>query len=377
MQSTSDAAADLLAELRRADDAMEDARSKVEEVGEDALRELAEAHEEFTKLLARYRERATGTGDFRAYVEFEQEVSAFVEGLPEDLPERAAFEAAGDALQKRRLSESDFDRAHELLEPAENLIDRLDERREARNRYRSARQRVAGKRRELDEEIATLKRVRKLGQADLDAPVERLREPITAYDEAVAEAFETFKQEASAREVLDLVETTQWYPLVEFRRPPEDLREYVAESVAGEEPIPQLLEYADYSRSKLSHYVEDAMALKRAVATQQTYLRRLDAEPLTVGWPPPAASALRLRTREYESVVRRFAPESVAETLRTVRRLPVETDYERLRDAAVAREELSEAERGMIARGEVEGELTALRERRDELGEALAEHPER
>ncbi len=378
MQSTTDARpADLLAELQRADEAVERAREKVEEYGEDVLRDLADAHDGFTTLLARYRERATGTGDFRAYVEFEQEVSEFVEGLGEDLPERDAFEAAEEALDQRRLSESDFERAHELLDPVEDLIDRLDERREALDRYRSARRRVADKRRDLDERVDELRRVLELGRADLDAPVERLRDPVEAYDRAVAEAFEAFKREASAREVLDVVAATEWYPLVEYRQPPEDLRSYVADSEAGMEPIPKLLEYANYSRSKLSHYVEDATALKQAVATQQTYLQRLDAEPLTVGWPPPSAAALQFRASEYESVVRRFAPGDVVEKLRRVRRLPAGTDYERLRDAAVAHEELSADERDLIARGEIEAELSTVRERRDDLVEALDEHPDR
>ncbi|PSP77184.1 hypothetical protein BRC81_10375 [Halobacteriales archaeon QS_1_68_20] len=378
MQSTSDArASDLRAELERADDAVERAQAKVKEYGEDTIREVADAHDEFTKLLARYRERATGTGDFRAYVEFEREVSEFVDGLSEDLPERDAFEAAEDALDQRRLSESDFERAHDLLDPVEDLIDRLDERREALDRYRAARRRVADRRRELDERVTDLRRVRELGQADLDAPLERLRNPVEAYDGAVSKAFETFKREASASEVLDVVAATAWYPLVEYRQPPEDLRAYVADNEAGTEPIPKLLEYANYSRSKLSHYVEDATSLKRAVATQQTYLERLDADPLTVGWPPPSAEALRFRTSEYESVVRRFAGEDVLETLRTVRRLPAKLDYERLQDAAVAHEELSRSERDMVARGEVEAELSTVRERRDELAAALEEHPDR
>ena len=377
MQSTTDATADLLAELKRADEAFERARTRVEEAGESTLKELASYRSEFTKLLARYRERATGTGDFLAYVEFEEEVSELVGGLPDDLPERDAFEAAEEALDKRRLSESDFDRADELLSPVDDLVDRLDQRREALNRYQSARRAVVSEHRTLEQEVKNLERVRELGNADLDAPVERLRDPIEAYDDAVKEAFETFTSEASTRAVLELIAKTRWYPLVEYLQPPADLKAYVDSNEAGTEPIYRLLEYAEYSRSKLSHYVDDEMALKRAVATQQTYLQRLDAEPLTVGWPPPEAGALELWTREYESIVRRFAPEPVIERLRAVRRLPAITEYDRLRDAAVALDELSENERNMIAQGIVEETLTERRARRDELSDALSEHPER
>jgi len=376
MQSTTDRPEEL-ADLERAAEELDRAEERVEAVGEPTLREVADAVESFERLLARYRERATGTGDFKAFVEFEEQVTELVEDLPEDLPERDAFEAAEDHLEQRRLSESDFERAHELVAPARELSERLDDRVEAREQYRSARRGVRRRRRELDDRIDDLAGIREFGRADLDAPVERLRDPIEAYDEAVRSAFETYKREASARDVLSLVTTTRWYPLVGFREPPDELHAFVADDPAGEEPIQKLLEYADYSRSKLSHYVDDARALKRAVATERTYLERLGGEPLTVGWPPPAAGALPLETREYESVARRFAPVDVLEKLRTVRRLPVETDYERLREAAVAHEELSERERRRLDDGEVEAELERLRARRDELADALSEYPER
>ncbi|MEF8773099.1 MAG: hypothetical protein V5A23_01670 [Halobacteriales archaeon] len=379
MSSTTDAAAveRSIERLRGAADRLEEAERRVETAGEDDLRTVAKVVEDVETLLARYEERATGTGDFQAFVEFEEKVANLVEGLPGDLPEREAFEDAGDHLDQRRLKDAHFERAREALAPARDLAARLDERRDARDAYREARRAATERRRRLDAEIEDLERVRRLGEADLSAPTGRLREPIETYDDAVADAFDQFKREASAREVLALVERTREYPLVTYRQPPEDLLAFVRDHPAGAETIPDLLEYADYSRSKLSHYVEDPDALKRAVATQQTYLRRLDAEPLTVGWPPPDAPTLRARTREYESVVHRFAGEDVTAALRTVRRLPVETDYERLREAAVAAAELDDDEKRLVERGELEARLADLRERRDELAAALEEHPER
>jgi len=173
--------------------------------------------------------------------------------------------------------------------------------------------------------------------------------------------------------VLAFVETTTLYPLVPFQSPPDDLLAYVETADAGTEPIPQLLSYADYSPSKLDHYVDDPDALKRAVATRRTYLQRLDAEPLTVGWPPPAAETLRFQCEERISVVDRFAPD-VVETLRAVRALTRREDYDRLQTSAAAREQLTDAERERLRSGAVADERDDLRAERESIREALAEY---
>jgi hypothetical protein len=83
-------------------------------------------------------------------------------------------------------------------------------------------------------------------------------------------------------------------------------------------------------------------------------------------------SKLRYRTREYEAVVRRFAPEEVVGALREVRRLATDPEwYGDLREAAHAIEELDEEGRTMLERDAVEPALQEAREKRDRLREAL------
>ncbi|MFC6726971.1 hypothetical protein ACFQE1_21840, partial [Halobium palmae] len=158
---------------------------------------------------------------------------------------------------------------------------------------------------EIEARIDQLERLVRLGDADLDAPVDDLREPISAYNDAVVDLFRAFRRSASARELLRFVDTTDAYPLVDYRQPPSELETYVEEYEAGAEPVPDLLEYAEYSASKLDHYVADAAALKRNVAVHRTYLERLDPDPLTVSWPPLPAETLRYRCRELVAVVGR------------------------------------------------------------------------
>ena len=362
--------------LWEAADRLETAEQAVAEVGEADLEALAEAHEEFGRLLSRYEEPATGDGDFQLFIEFQGEVAELVEDLPADLPRRAAFEDCDDLLQQRRLSESDFARVRERLSAVGDLADRLADREEALSAYRLARRRLQERGRELDDRTEELERLLELGEADLDAPVEVLREPIDAYDRAVEAAFDRARREWSARDLLTTVERLAAIPLVGYRTPPASLLSYVRDHDAGAEPLPRLLEYADYSRSKLDHYVDDADALKRAVGTRRTYLRGLDAGPLTVDWPPPPAGELRYRCRELTGAVDRLTPE-VVEQLRAVAALPRRPDYDRLREATVARAELAAEERERLQSGAVTDELARVRREREQVTAALADYPER
>jgi hypothetical protein len=369
-------------ELADAHADLEQAQGRVEAVGEATLTTLAEHHDELTALFDRYEERVTGDGNFETFIEFQGKVAAFTEELPADLHRREVFEDVDDLLQQRRLTESDWERVRETLAPVRRAVERLEERDAARERYRDARVAVERRRGALVDRIDDLERLQRLGEADLDAPTARLRDPIERYNEAAEAAFETLSREASARTLLGLLARTDHYPLVGFEPPPAELLAYVEDHEAGTEPVPQLLEYAGYSRSKLDHYVADPDALQRAVGTRKTYLRRLDADPLTVAWPPPSPGVLRYRCRELTSVLGRVVDAVDADTevdpmvaLRRVRELPRETDYERLRESAQARARLGPDERERLASGAVADELGACRAAVDRLDDALEEYP--
>ncbi len=373
--ATSDVASDEVEAVVDAYEALERAEDAVSDVGTERVEAVADAYDRAMSLLDRYQGSATGTGDFGAYVEFEEEFVTFVERLDDDLPERDAFERANEVVDRRRLRERDFERARETLEPAAAVAETLDERKEAERRYRKARHAAERRVDELDDRIADLERLRRLGDADLDAPVERLREPIEAYNEAVTESFERFEADTSARDVLSFVETTDAYPLVRFRTPPRELCEYVEQYPAGEHPVPKLLEYADYSGSKLDHYVDDPAELKTRVAVHQTYLERLGPDPLTVSWPPPSAGQLRYRAQELVAVVGRFADDETVEEARNLRTLAERDGYGRLRTAAEAQTELDAGERERLREGDVAAELETRQAERESLAETLAEYP--
>ncbi|WP_205628341.1 DUF7118 family protein [Haloprofundus marisrubri] len=369
--SCADAAAD---ELRTAYEARRDAETAIADRGTTAVTSVADAYDRATALLDRYEDRATGTGDFGAFVEFEQKFLELVEGVDDDAPAADAFEAANDVLDRRRLSEKHFHAARDALEPAADVAALVEKRDAARERHRTATRDAERCLSTVEERLAELNRLQRLGEADLDAPVARIREPIRAYNDAVAEAFETYKRETSARDVLSFLSTAAGYPLVDYDAPPTDLREYVQSAEVGDDSIPELLEYADYSNSKLSHFVADPSELKARVAVNRTYLRRLDGGPLRVSWPPPSAEELRFRVSELVSLVSRFAPDDVVARCRELRYLAEDTEYDRLRTAAEARESLTDTERKRLQRGEVAESLEALGDSRDRLRDVVDEY---
>ncbi|MFB6136174.1 MAG: hypothetical protein ABEJ04_05405 [Halobacteriaceae archaeon] len=368
---------DPVAELEAAAEELERRQERVDEVGEGDLRRLAEAHGELTTLLDRNEETATGTGEFAEFIEFQGEVGTLVEGLPEDLPHRDAFEAVSETLHRRQLRGKHFREARATLEPVADLVSRLERRDDARERYREARTAVVARRNSARSTVEDLERVCQFSEVDLDASVEPLRDPVAAYDEAVREEFRSLRRSAPAREVFDLLETAAAFPLVPFRPPPEPLREHVDAHPVGEEPLPTLREYVDYSPSKLDHYVEEPRRFRAQVGGNATYLERLDADPLAVGWPPPPADRLRHRARELIAVVGRFADEETVARLREVRDFARDPAYARLRATARTRHVLDEAERERLRSGAAAADLADAREREERLAAALERFPER
>jgi len=368
-------AADRIAALERAHDRLETARDRLAEYDEADVAELADAYGSFTGLLDRYEENVTGDdGDAKTIIEFQSQVHEVMNDIPDDVLFADRFDECDEYLQKKWFKTADFEHARAVLEPAAAVVDRLEERDAARREYRQTRERVRNRSLELSQAIRERERLTRLGEADLDAPTERLRDPIETYNDAVREAFASFKESASARAVVEFVDASQAYPLAAFPAVPAELRAYVRSEPPGTGQISTLLEYADYSRSKLDHYVDDPGRLKHALSGHRTYFERLDAEPLTVSWPPPRADVLPWRCRALTSVVNRLDP-AVVEPLRAVAALPRETEYGRLRDSALAAAELSERERERLQSGTVGAELEEARAARRRLEEALETYP--
>ncbi len=366
------AAGEAAAELRERYDELRGIESRITDLGEDRVEAAADAYRRAHRVLDQYEDDAVGSGDFKSYVQFEG-AFANATNVADDALAATAFAAADDAVDKRRLSGSDFAAARDALEPAEEYVDLLTQRDEAGENYRAARKAARDARDDLADRLAELHDVADMADADLDADVDRLRDPVEGYNESVLEAFRSFYRSASARDVLDFVERADDTPFVDIDLPPPDLREYVDEYAAGEEPLPTLLEYADYSNSKLDHYVDDAGALRTAVAVHKTYLDRIDGAPLTIDWPPAPGDELAYEIDELIPLVSRIADDETVATLRSVRDLARSDEYERLRRAAEVHNALDDPELALLESGAIDDRVREAERTLELVEDVLAE----
>ncbi|ELZ33710.1 DUF7118 family protein [Halorubrum tebenquichense] len=365
-------AGEAAARLRERYDELRRVESRIDGYGRDRVEAAADAYRLAHRVLDRYEEDAVGSGDFESYVRFRGEFGEAVD-VGDEVPAGDAFEAADEAVDKRRLSEGDIAAAREALEPAGEFVDLLEAYDDAVDDYRAARKAAREARKRLEARLDGLREVAEMADADLDADLSRLRGPIEAYDEAVREAFREFFKSASAREVFEFLDRADGTPFVDVDVPPTDLAEYVETHAAGEEPPATLLEYADYTNSKLEHYVDDPGALRTAVAVHRTYLERLDGEPLTLDWPPKPGDELAYEIDELVPLVGRIADDEVVATLREVRELARSDGYERLRRAAEVRHALDDPDLALIERGEADERVVTAEETRSVVDDVLAE----
>ena len=368
-----------LAELEQAVTEYIEATQAVNEYGEEQLRTVEERYETVRKLLLKYRDEATDTGirEYVSYAEFKTKFESFVSNLDDDFPRRQAFERAFDTIDKRRLSENDFEQAHEHLKPVKQLAARLEQRETTRNKLIEARNRVEGQITETQEEISRLEQKIELGEADFDAPIEQLKGPIEIYNSAVTEAFTEIRRNQPVEKLLRVVERTRYYPLVPVKLPPKDLRSYLRKPEIRELSVSKLLEYADYSNSKLSHYVTDPREFKRHIATNRTYLKGLNADPALLDWPPDEADKLAFRVRELRSALGSLLSEEAIAALREIKEMTANrSEYDRIRNAAKATFELDEEDRRQLKDGTIQQELQRQRDLLQDLKAELESAPD-
>ena len=368
----SDATATAIESLTSADARYREAEAAVADLEGDAPARIPEELRRFVSILDSYEDRATGSGDFRGYLEFRGRIATFVENLPEALPTRDAFESAQSILEQRRLSTGDFDRARAALEPARAISAALAEREEAAAELRRARGATRDRLQCLEDRLQELHALERYAEIDLDRSVEAIHEPISTYNHGVRSAFQAFRQHQPAREVIELFALGDRYPLLELPHPPRTLLRAARSDTFASLSVPELLEYAEYSRSKLDHYVDDAGAFQDIIREHRRYLTRMDADPFVIEWPPPPAAELRWRLRELTSMADRFADDPVMQSLRVVADSVRKADqFDELREIALAREALDTSARQRITSGQLAEEIEDVHEQRDQLQTAL------
>ncbi len=351
---------------------LEDALDRVEEAGAEPLRRAADLKSRFDAAVREYRDSATGRGDFGSYVEFRSIATAVEEAVEEDeVYGEDSFLQAAERFDRRTIREKHFERAERDLENVEDAVAALEEAERLRDEADGERHRLRRRIDELEEERDELRgRLERAREHD-DVDASELVELVGEYDRRVKEEFEGFRERASAADVVRVGARAGELPLVEDQAVDVDDARRV-EDVAGDRSAEEVLEMTGYSRSKLEHYVDDAVEFRRAVP--RSFLKSFDGSAFEIGFDEPA-DVVRYEAPELRKVVQEFADEDVVDLLRRIRRLALDDRYEEMRRAhqAAGDVDVEEVRRRV---DELEDEMEATRQRLEEV-ESAVERAER
>lgn len=314
--------------LARLDDAM----TRISTVGETTARETRQFYDRLIGLMDRYEEPATGTGEFQEYVDFQEAVADLESDLETaDVTDRTSFEDAIARFERRIIREKDFRRARSDLDGVRDIVNAVERAEQIASRLANERGRLTSRLRDLRHERSRLEsRI-----ADLEAVADVDPTPLAAaldtYNEGVRADFEAFVAEASALGVARVGQKAATFPLAGVPPIRNDAAFDVLEEIGlGEESVPTVLEYAGYSDSKLSHYVDRPRAIRKNLPV--TWFETIDGDDFTIT-PDLSGAEVRHRAPALAKVIDAFASPETISHLRHLRDLAVSGEYERMQQA--------------------------------------------
>ena len=336
-------------------------RSEVREVGEEKAERTRELYRRIDDAFDEYREDATGHGEFRRFVEFQNIVIDIEEGIG-DVYGAEDIETALSRLDANTLRDKHFRRANDDLSDVRSFVETYERYLELGDSLGDELNDLEHRADELEREITAkedaLRKAREAEGVDVSA----LREAVEGYNERLRDDFGSFVRDAPAVEIARLGERTHDAPLVDDAPVEEGTAARLARYV-DDETVDRVLELAGSSDAKLSHYVDDTDGFREAVP--HTYFETAGAERFELSYG--SEGVVLRRAEELISLVRGFAEDGTVTALRRVRDMAANGDYGEMRRALVAREE---AGAGV---DELQDELDDLREEKENVEERTAE----
>lgn len=310
-------------------------REKVREVGEERAEETRDLYEKIDAAFEEYREDATGHGEFGRYVEFQNVVIAAENRLEaSDVYRADDFEKALSRLDARTLRDKHFRRARGDLEEIAGFVGEYKSYVELRDALKEELSQKERRVDELEDEIRESERRLDTARRGEEVDASPLREAVERYNERVREEFEAFLRKASAVEVARLGEKTLDAPLVDDAPIERGTAERLSRHV-DDEAVERVLELADSSDAKLSHYVDNTDGFRAAVP--RTFFETADAERFELGYE--REGVMRRLVPELVRIVSRFADEETVAALRRVGGMAERGEYGPMRRALEARED--------------------------------------
>ncbi|MFB6283014.1 MAG: hypothetical protein ABEK59_03645 [Halobacteria archaeon] len=343
-------------------------REKVEGYKEPGLEESIELYRELADYMDRYREEAVGRENFEAYLEFQSLVAEIEEKLEEnrdELYKPGKIERVVNIFEKRKLDESHFEKAEDILSELREIVETRDRVDKLEKQLDRRMNKLRNRKKKLEVEVNRReKKIESIENAP-DADPEELVELIEEYNEDVKTEYIEFRDSSPVTDVIDLCRKTATKSLV----PSPD---FTARDVSnlektglGNAEVDTVLQYMGYTDSKLSHYLEGVTNLefRRAVPTE--FLEGFDGygyqiDPGLEDHP----GELEHRISQITSCIDEFAS---PETVGKLRRIKKE----------VARNGYVEKKRALKAKGNTEKDTREIEKeienRKDEIQEIKAE----
>lgn len=259
------------------------------------------------------------------------------------------------------------------LEPLEEIAGLRDERNRVEKEIRRQKKARRKKRRELEERA---RRLRSLRDTRLDPGAEEyihsIQERLDRVNERIVGVLDALVSNAPTREVIRLLGDVGIRPELGLPRAPDKsgLMGFLGSHPVGNEPIYRVLEYADYSDSRLSHYVDRPREFKDAMSANLAYLEKItDIRRLAPKLQVEPGGMLARRLSALTSLVSRAGSlvekdtSGLVQELREMRREVLSGEYARHFSSYRRIQRLSQEERRLVEAGAVEDELAEVERR--------------
>jgi hypothetical protein len=247
------------------------------------------------------------------------------------------FDKALAALKKRRfetaIKELDRIPVLGLLTEQRTLFD------EYKKSYTELRARCESLKAEIREKTAYYNSLQKIDVISLDR-LASLKEKIATYNDSVGTFLEASFKEAPLTDVLKVSLDASYHPELRFPQPPsyknaERLLSFVVSEEFASLPLYRFIEYAKYSDSKLSHYVEDSTGFRQILESNIVWLESLvdikRREALKISLDEHDVSLAVKIPRIVAFLSKLGAATNLLTSLREIQRLVSSGDYERIR----------------------------------------------
>ncbi|MDX1745070.1 MAG: hypothetical protein R3324_03965, partial [Halobacteriales archaeon] len=248
-----------------------------------------------------------------------------------DVTDRTAFEDALSRFDRRIIREKDFRRARSDLTSVKQVSETLSEAEELASQLTNERGRLSSRLRKWRHDRSQVQS----RLSDLEAVTDVDPEPLVAarssYNDRVREEFDSFAETAPAIDVARVGYKARLVPLADVPPITDEAALSVLEDAGfATETVPTVLEYAGYSDSKLSHYVDRPGSFRSQLPV--SWFETIDGEAFTIA-ADATGDDVRHRAPALVKVIDAFAtPETIAE-LRTLRDLAARGEYDRMRRA--------------------------------------------